>query len=334
MSIVSRYEPIEYRSAAVERGWKARRAGICAFSASPVARCPADIILFRIFSTNKSQVLYHLSLSLQEGRITTVITLRQGDRSIDLYVHGSHYCFGNATKIILSEWEDPLGYAFYTLTENVIPESVFLDADSFFVPRQLLENRIAWPILQQNQVLEPVPAGIRLPDGRPACRLRPDILLDTDSRHPGNREAFLRFWGFLSEEGADSTGSQHTTTLLREVALAQEAGSVSQEITLALEQILSTLDKLASQRLYTRYALDFDRWMAENTFALHTIDQAGMLAYRHFLRRARTRAVATGSWSVARRCLRAALQLNLRSDDPAAAIRGLRITSISTRQEE
>jgi hypothetical protein len=70
--------------------------------------------------------------------------------------------------------------------------------------------------------------------------------------------------------------------------------------------------------------------MEERGQRLHTIDQAGMLAYRHHLVSARTKAGAASVWPAARRCIRAALQLKLRAaDDPAIAIRGLRIIGIA-----
>lgn len=260
-----------------------------------------------------------------------MITLRQGRQALELYVHVASYCFGFATKIVLSEWADPLAYSFYTLTENVIPASVFLDPDHFFVPQELLADPLAWSILQRNRVLEAVKGGDLLPDGRQAHRLCGSVRPDTDSRHPESREGFLRFWGYTrqQQEEADPTAPRRTVVLPRRPRGGQTALSLSREMALALELVLDSPQKVGTHLLYSRHALDFDRWMEEHGQSLSTIDQEGMLAYRHHLAEARTKATAASAWSAVRRCIAAALQLKLRTDDPSAAIRGLRIFSAS-----
>ena len=263
-----------------------------------------------------------------------MIMLRQGKHTVELYVHLASYCFGYATKVVLSEWADPLAYSFYTLSENVIPESVFLDPAHFFVPTELLADSLAWTILQRNRVLEPVSGGARLSDGRQAYHLCDGVTPDTDSRHPENREGFLRFWGYGRQEEADPTAPRREVRLPRRTKGGQTALSLSREMALALELVLDSPHKAGTLLLYSRHALDFDRWMEEHGQSLSTIDQEGMLAYRHHLAETRTQAMAASAWSAVRRCIGAAIQLKLRADDPAAAIRGLRIISASTSQEE
>ncbi len=262
-----------------------------------------------------------------------MIMLRQGKHTVELYVHLASYCFGYATKVVLSEWADPLAYSFYTLSENVIPESVFLDPAHFFVPTELLADSLAWTILQRNRVLEPVSGGARLSDGRQAYRLCDGVTPDTDSRHPENREGFLRFWGYSRQEEADPTAPRREVRLPRRTKGGQTALSLSREMALALELVLDSPQKARTHLLYSRHALDFDRWMEEHGQSLSTIDQEGMLAYRHYLVETRTQAMATSAWSAVRRCIGAAMRLKLRADDPTAAIRGLRIIGASTPQE-
>jgi cbb3-type cytochrome oxidase subunit 3 len=101
----------------------------------------------------------------------------------------------------------------------VIPLSVFLDPDHFFVPRALLEDSLARARLQRNQVLEPVPAGARsegqqtspraLPSTRPISRsLDKGLNREERAKHrnPGYAGLFdLRFLNIDVQSGLASS---------------------------------------------------------------------------------------------------------------------------------
>jgi hypothetical protein len=244
-----------------------------------------------------------------------MITLRQSGSSLTLYVHVASYCFGYATRIVLSKWADPLAYPFYVLTENVLFESVRLDPDHFFVPRALTENKIAWPLLLRHQVLEPVPGKVCQASGRQIFRLGAAIIPDTDQRQRDtDREALLRFWGDLQTPASAAS---------RRIASVLHGASLSPDMNQTLLQVISSLDTPSTQSLYIRNALLFDQWMGQQGYTLRTIDRQGLIAYRRHIAPAQTKSRALGMWSVIRRCMQACQLLALRSDDPATAIRGM-----------
>jgi hypothetical protein len=100
-----------------------------------------------------------------------------------LYVHLASYAYGGLTRVILSDDSNSTGAWIFTVSDNADPEHQHcnLPLDHFFLDKSFAQTPFKDALIDQ-RIIEVVPGGAFMPDGRYAYRLCAGILPDTDQR--------------------------------------------------------------------------------------------------------------------------------------------------------